>query len=158
MRDLWQQALDWFSAHQILVVATGTLSLLTFVGTLLIVPILLSRMRADYFVGDQRPSAASMRLHPAVRWLARFAKNILGWFFVLMGVVMLVLPGQGVLTILIGIALLDFPGKRRLEKRIAMHGRIRRSIDWIRRRSGRPPLQFDGDARAEQPQPSVPAS
>jgi hypothetical protein len=51
---------------------------------------------------------------------------------------------------LIGISLLDFPGKRRLERRIAMHRHVRRSIDWIRQRRGRPPLRFE-DPTAPSP-------
>ena len=53
---------------------------------------------------------------------------------------MLVLPGQGVLTILIGLTLLDFPGKRRLEIWIIQRRSIRLGIDRVRKRAGRPSL------------------
>jgi hypothetical protein len=55
---------------------------------------------------------------------------------------MLVLPGQGILTILIGISLLEFPGKRRLELAIVKRSSIRRAIDRIRQRSGTEPLNL----------------
>jgi len=58
----------------------------------------------------------------------------------LMGIAMLVLPGQGILTMLIGISLLDFPGKRTLEKKIVCHPSVHRAIDKIRQRAGQSPL------------------
>ena len=59
----------------------------------------------------------------------------------MIGVLMLVLPGQGVLTILIGLTLLDFPGKRRFVRRLLMRPRVFRVINRLRRRFGRPPLK-----------------
>lgn len=134
---------EWFHAHEGLVAAAAVLSVTTFLGTLIAVPILLTRMRADYFVGEAPPRDGWRGRHPIVRILGLFAKNLLGAAMLLMGFAMLVLPGQGLLTILIGIALLSFPGKRRLERRIASQRTVRRSIDWIRARANRPPLVFD---------------
>ena len=56
------------------------------------------------------------------------------------GLAMLVLPGQGVITILVGITLLNFPGKRRLELRIVRQRPVLLAINWIRARANRPPL------------------
>jgi hypothetical protein len=53
---------------------------------------------------------------------------------------MLVLPGQGLLTMLIGISLMDFPGKRAIERSIIGRPLILKSINRIRQRFGRPPL------------------
>jgi UPF0716 family protein affecting phage T7 exclusion len=71
------------------------------------------------------------------------AKNLLGYIFVVAGILMLMLPGQGFLTILIGITLIDFPGKYALERWIVSHGSVLRSINWIRRQAGRPPLVLE---------------
>jgi len=60
------------------------------------------------------------------------------------GIIMLVLPGQGIFTILIGIMLLNFPGKYRLERWIVARRPVLRSINWLRRRAGRAPLVPDG--------------
>ena len=56
---------------------------------------------------------------------------------------MLVLPGQGILTILAGIMLLDFPGKHRLLRWIVAHPQVLRTLNWLRRR-GHPPLYLEG--------------
>jgi hypothetical protein len=140
-----EQWFQWLESRPWLVLGTAVFSAVTFVGTLLLVPVLLRRMPAEYFVGPSPPPSESRRLHPAIRWIARVLKNVLGLVLLSMGILMLFLPGQGVLTILLGIALLDFPGKRRLEKSIASRPRVRQSIDWLRQRKGRPPLRFDDD-------------
>jgi hypothetical protein len=57
---------------------------------------------------------------------------------------MLVLPGQGVLTILLGIALLDLPGKRHLERRLIALPTVLRTINKLREKFGRPPLTVCG--------------
>ena len=46
----------------------------------------------------------------------------------------------GVLLIFIGIGLLDFPGKRKLEKKIVRTPTVHKTMDAIRRRAGQPPL------------------
>ena len=56
------------------------------------------------------------------------------------GIAMLVLPGQGVLTIVIGIMLLDFPGKYRFERRLVAYGPVLKAINGIRRAARRQPL------------------
>jgi len=61
----------------------------------------------------------------------------------LAGIAMLVLPGQGILAILGGIELMDFPGKYRLERWIVSRPAVLRSVNWLRRRMGRPPLVFE---------------
>jgi len=54
---------------------------------------------------------------------------------------MLVLPGQGLLTIFVGLMLLDFPGKYQVERRAVSYKPILRSINWLRQRVGRDPLR-----------------
>jgi hypothetical protein len=69
-------------------------------------------------------------------------KNTLGGCLLVAGIFMLVLPGQGILTILAALALLDFPGKRKLEMSILHRPAVLKSINWLRRRAGREPLLF----------------
>ena len=53
---------------------------------------------------------------------------------------MLVLPGQGVLTILIGVMFINFPGKYRLERWVVMRDPVLKTINRLRQRAGHPPL------------------
>jgi len=73
------------------------------------------------------------------------AKNILGLVLVAAGVVMLFLPGQGLLTIFLGIVLMNFPGKYRLERYIVSRGPVLRGVNWIRRRAGVEELRVDAE-------------
>jgi hypothetical protein len=61
---------------------------------------------------------------------------------VFVGVAMLLLPGQGILTILIGLMLIDFPGKRRLERRLVQQPSVWRAINWMRAKAHQPPLEM----------------
>jgi hypothetical protein len=72
------------------------------------------------------------------------AKNVLGYIFVVAGIFMLVLPGQGVLTILVGIMFLNFRRKYELERWIVSRRPVLRSINWVRRHAGRDPLVLEG--------------
>ena len=113
-------------------------SVIAFFGSLIIVPILVAHMPADYFVREEKP----FRSLSPLRIVARLAKNLCGTLLLISGLAMLFLPGQGILTTLIGITLLDFPGKRNFESRLARLKGVRKSIDWIRRKAKKKPLQF----------------
>ena len=110
---------------------------------LVLVPVVVTRLPADYFAPDraQRPRRSGAS-RVALFWL----RNVLGALLVLAGIMMLILPGQGVLTILAGISLLDFPGKRKLQLKLVRIPQIHRALDGIRRRAGKPPLQIDAHA------------
>ena len=140
---MWEQ----IAAHEQLWWWLGALSVVSFVGALLIIPVLVTRMRADYFVSDQ-PTAGSWRAeHPAIRWTLLVLKNLLGIVLLLAGIAMIFLPGQGLLTMFIGLSLLNFPGKRRLEIALLRNPIVWRPICWIRRKADRPMLQLPDGVR-----------
>ncbi len=49
-------------------------------------------------------------------------------------------PGQGLLMVLIGLMLVDFPGRRRVEKALARRPGILATVNRLRARFSRPPL------------------
>ena len=69
------------------------------------------------------------------RVIAITFKNLIGYCLILGGILMLVLPGQGLLTILVGLMLSDYPGKFKLEKRIIKTRLILKTINWYRAKS-----------------------
>ena len=117
------------------------LFLVTFAISLLIVSFIMVRIPADYFRKDHRRDLWSDK-HPAVRFLGVFAKNVLGLVLVALGIVMSIpgVPGQGILTILLGIMLLDFPGKRDLEHKLVSRPRVLKAINKLRHKFGKPAL------------------
>ena len=131
---------EWFTRHPALVAAILLVSLVLALLYAVGVFVAITRMSADYFARTE-PAAASWRQrHPLLRLVLRVFKNISGWSLVLLGLALLLLPGQGILTLLIGISLLDFPGKRRLEISIIRRTRIHQWIDRARKKAGRSPL------------------
>jgi archaellum biogenesis protein FlaJ (TadC family) len=133
--------LSWIESHQTLTLVLAGASLLTFIGSILVLPVLVAAMPEDYFLDARRHQSRLQRLRPLIYLALRILKNVLGWLLVLCGILMLVLPGQGLLTILVGLVLSDFPGKFALERRLAGTPRIMAAFNWLRRRAGRPPLQ-----------------
>ncbi len=80
-----------------------------------------------------------------VRWSAVILKNLLGVFLILLGIVLSLpgVPGQGLLTILLGLIMLDIPGKRPLEARIIQRPAVLAAVNNFRARFNKPPLIMD---------------
>lgn len=80
-----------------------------------------------------------------VRWGAVLSKNLLGLFLVALGLVLSLpgVPGQGLLTILLGLILMDIPGKRPLEARIIKRPAILAAANKLRARFAKEPLLVD---------------
>lgn len=131
--------LDWAQAHPEWIGVLVGLSIATFFGSLLLLPLLIVRLPVDYFAGPHPPPRTPR--HPYVRLALNVVRNVLGAALLAAGLAMLVLPGQGLLTLLGALVLLDFPGKRRFELFLVRRPRILRALNWIRRRSHHEPLQ-----------------
>ncbi|MDH3599847.1 MAG: PGPGW domain-containing protein [Candidatus Tectomicrobia bacterium] len=131
---------EWLRMHETTLWWMGSVSMLTFIGTLIVIPLLAVRIPTDYFIRD-RQHRLSMRDQLSVpRLIGLVLKNVIGLIFILAGIAMLVLPGQGVLTILLGIMLMNFPGKATLELHIVQQPTVLRAINWMRNRANHPPL------------------
>jgi len=126
-------------------VSTDTLVMLTvlsiifFVGSLIAIPFIMVRLPADYFdIRVPRPWMEDS--HPILRMLGHVVKNTVGAIFLFVGFLMLFLPGQGILTMLIGISMVDFPGKRKLEALLIGRPTVLNTINSMREKFGKPPL------------------
>ena len=140
----------WLREHEALLWWWGALSIVMFVGTLVVLPLIVARLPADYFTRDQRPTGGHA---PAgtPRLLGLVGKNLLGIVLILAGVAMLVLPGQGIFIILIGLMLMDVPGKRALERRLVQAPSVWQAMNWIRAKARQPALERP----ASSPPPSA---
>jgi len=120
-----------------------TLGLASLPFTAALTRAVLLRLPADHFV---RPRRSWREAWSGSIWrkLGTAARNLAGIVALLAGGVMAIpgVPGPGLLTILLGCYLLDFPGKLRLQRRVLQTPQLRRKVDRLRARSGRPALQF----------------
>lgn len=118
------------------------LFLLSMVVSIVIVVVMVVKIPANYFSShyqaDFLPGASWL-----TRWSATILKNLAGAVLVVAGIVMLIGPGQGILTILIGLILMDIPGKRPLEARIIKRPAVLAAVNKLRAKYAKPPLLLD---------------
>lgn len=108
----------------------GIVSITMFVGTLAAIPWLVRRLPADYFV---RPP-------PQHSLPKKIARNVLGFALIAAGIAMLVLPGQGIITVLIGLSIVDLPIKHRVIRWLLQQPKIQEGVQRLRSKAGKPPL------------------
>ena len=108
------------------------------------IAVVMVKIPANYFsphyVQDFLPNSPWI-----VRWGAVVAKNLFGIFLIGLGIILSLpgIPGQGFLTILLGLIMLDIPGKRPLEARIIKRPSILSAINNFRAKYNKPPLVMD---------------
>ena len=133
----------------------GIFSAVSFVGSIIAIPIVVARLPVDHFVA---PHEAADWVESDLRrrlWLV--LKNVLGLLLVVGGLMMLVLPGQGLLTILLGVALTDFPGKWRMMRALARRPGIMKALNWMRERAEKPPLLAPAKTERHPGTPTAPS-
>ncbi len=133
----------WITDNQQLFWLLGLASVAVFVASLAIMPALIVRIPENYFSHDTRPPSRWASRSPSFRLTLLIGKNLLGIVLVLGGLAMLVLPGQGLLTIFAGFILLDFPKKYAVEKWLVRRRWVHRPLNWVRRKRGRGPLVLE---------------
>ena len=128
--------------NQEFLVWLGVFSVITFVGSLLLIPVLCVKMGEDYFMPQRDKDETLAGRHPLLRWAGLILKNVMGVLLIAAGIAMLFLPGQGLLTILIGIMMLNFPGKRSFELWMIRLPGVLKAINAMRARAKHAPLQL----------------
>jgi hypothetical protein len=99
---------------------------------------LVCRLPANYFEAFDNPKSLPKLFRPQIQ----IVKNIAGGVLICLGLVMLIVPGQGLLTLFLGLVIMDFPGKKRVIRFLIRVRTIQASLNWIRRKKGRPPFVF----------------
>ncbi|HJN64581.1 MAG: PGPGW domain-containing protein [Pirellulales bacterium] len=113
-------------------------SVVMFVASLILLPYIVIRLPVDYFTRTAPTQFA--RQHPLVRLLLLGIKNLLGAILLGGGFIMLFTPGQGILAILIGLALIDLPGAHRLKMSLLARPRVIAALNKVRHLAHREPL------------------
>lgn len=140
-----------FSISPTLLTGMAAFSVVTFVASLIIVPIILARLPSNYFLAENSTQIVSKTNKSVFFGVNKLIQNIVGVFLILAGIAMLVLPGQGVLTILIGLGVTNFPAKYKLERKLVSKKSVFKSLNWMRKRAGKEPFiypdEFDYSSR-----------
>ena len=137
MNELWKrlwslpaEAYGWIAIASALSFAIGIIA----------VPWLLARIPHDYFLTHREYLSDWKARRPMLRLFVLTIRNLFGVVVALLGIVMLVTPGQGLITLLLGVSLTTFPGKRTLELSLLGRPGVLRTINWLRAKSDRQPL------------------
>jgi hypothetical protein len=133
LERVWSFALE----HAGWLVAGSVLSL---VISVVLGPALILRLPSGYFTYRHRQAVAAERRHPVLHLVLTGTKNVIGALFVLAGLLLLVLPGQGIITLLAGAIIMNYPGKFQFERWLVRRPRVLPALNWLRTKYGREPL------------------
>jgi hypothetical protein len=142
MRDwlahLWA-SLTW----QMMLLGAG-LFLISFAVSTALVSFALIKLPANYFHSSHARAFWEDKSR-AMRWSGVILKNLVGLVLIGLGIIMSLpgIPGPGILTILLGLVMMDIPGKRPLETRLVKRPSVLQAINRLRARFDKPPLVLD---------------
>jgi hypothetical protein len=112
-------------------------SLVVFIASLLLTPLLLGKIPQDYFIHTNQHKVEIEHLGHLIIVVIR---TLIGFVLLIAGIIMLVTPGQGIITILLGLFLMEFPGKRKLELKFIKHNPTFKALNWLRNKAGKSPF------------------
>ena len=131
---------EFLSDYKIYLVWLGSLSFIIFIFSLLTIKWLVALIPNDYFI---KKNNSEFRSNYPIFWLVSIIiKNLVGYTLIVGGVLMLVLPGQGLFTIFVGLMLSNYPGKFYIEKKFIAIPNVLRAINWLRKKSNTPSIKI----------------
>ena len=124
-------------------IAWGLLfTIVTIIASYGLIIIGMIKIPADYFSSTYVKEIKKDE-HFSVRWAVFIVKNIIGFLLVIAGIIMIFTPGPGVPTILLGLIMMDIPGKRPLEARLIQRPMVLSAVNDLRAKYKKPPLVMD---------------
>ena len=138
-----EKIISWSSMNSDLLFLLGSLSIFILIISVFMMVLIISFLPEDYFKSENRNLISSVQnsRYPLLKLLVLITKNFFGILLLLSGILMLVLPGQGILTIITGLVFMDYPGKYKFERKLLRQKGVINSINWIRSRLSKPPLK-----------------
>lgn len=130
----------WVQAHETLLWSLGIFSAVIFVASLVLLPYVLIKLPPDY-LSSFKSSPRSFKHGSALDRVYLVGKNLIAVLLILAGLAMLVLPGQGLLTLVIGLSMLDFPRKQEWIKMLISQKGVLDTANWVREKADKPPLE-----------------
>jgi len=126
----------WLSQHTGIVAIIGTISFLLLVTSVLAAPWILAKLPANYFSTPQAIGPGTIR-----SVLVSTIRTMLGIIVIITGIVMMVTPGPGLVCLVLGMVLCEFPGKHRLLRNIIRRPSVLSTLNWLRRKADKPPFE-----------------
>jgi hypothetical protein len=127
----------------LIILLTTAVSIIYFI----VITYIITRLDHTYFMRDKTSKVAPIpELTPEnspLHYPIKIIKVTFGLVLLVCGLAMLVLPGQGLITIVIALSLIPFPGKHKVERNLLARHSIRSSLNWIRKKANKPPFIFN---------------
>ena len=138
-----EKIISWSSMNSDLLFLLGSLSIFILIISVFMMVLIISFLPEDYFKSENRNLISSVQnsRYPLLKLLVLITKNFFGVLLLLSGILMLVLPGQGILTIITGLVFIAYPGKYKFERKLLRQKGVINSINWIRSRLSKPSLK-----------------
>ena len=133
--------IQWFVDRPEVLIGMGISSIFIFLISIIGISWFVAQIPEDYFLPLKRQRSIWQEQKPILRFIVIIGKNIIGLSLIIGGLLMLVLPGQGLLTIVTGLLLVNYPGKYKLEQKLVSMPSIFKALNWIRFKAKKPPLQ-----------------
>lgn len=118
------------------IVVTAAATSVVFVVGLVVLRRIVVALPSDHFVRPDSPRSP----------LLRIARQIGGVLLVVAGILMLVLPGPGVLGVLLGVALFESPKKAAVLRKLLSLGTVRKAMNELRARAGKEPFVLERES------------
>ncbi len=138
MEIILEQIIDLIGDYKSIIFWLGLLSFLIFIFSLVTIKWLVALIPSDYFVSKKDTKFKSE--YPFIWLISMIIKNIIGYVLIIGGILMLLLPGQGLFTIFIGLMMSNYPGKYYIEKKFIAIPSILKTINWLRKQSNKEPI------------------
>lgn len=125
----------WTQQNATALLLIASISFVLLLATVLATPFLLARMPANYFARTPQQSTRT-----PLRVLIAIVRTVLGVVLIMTGILMIFTPGPGLVALVLGLSLCDFPGKHRLLQRLVSHPSVFNALNWVRARADKPPF------------------
>ncbi len=141
--EIWQWLAQFWESLTWYKIAWGLLfTVITIIASYGLIVIGMIKIPADYFSSTYVREINSDK-HFSIRWAAFLVKNTIGFLLLIAGIIMIFTPGPGVPTILLGLIMMDIPGKRPLEAKLINRPMVLSAVNDLRAKYNKPPLIMD---------------
>lgn len=140
---IWERLAQFWEALTWGRIAWGlSFTIITIIASYGLIVIGMIKIPADYF-SSTYVKEINHDKHFSIRWTAFIVKNIIGFLLIIAGIIMIFTPGPGVPTILLGLIMMDIPGKRPLEAKLIKRPMVLSAVNDLRSKYNKPPLILD---------------
>ena len=140
MENFIESITEFVSSYRVYILWLATISLFVFIFSLISIKWLVALIPTNYFI--KKNMVKSKKSYSFIWLISIIVKNLIGYTLILGGLLMLVLPGQGLFTILMGLILSNYPGKYNIERRFISIPSVLKTVNWLRKKSNKPPLEI----------------